>query len=194
MKYLSLFMLLTAAMLTNGCRTHKVERIGTEETIDLSGRWNDSDSRMTADAMVDQILGARWVDDHVRKTNERPVVIVGLVYNKSHEHINAETFIKDVERAFINSGRVRLVQAGDKREELRRERASQQDFASVETAKRWGMELGADYMLNGDINSIVDTYRRERVNYYQVNLELTSVETSEVIWIGDKRIRKYIRN
>jgi uncharacterized protein (TIGR02722 family) len=176
------------------CNTRKIERIGTEETIDLSGRWNDSDSRMTADAMVEQILNAGWLDNHVRATGERPVVIVGLVYNKSHEHISAETFIKDVERSFINSGRVRLVQAGDKREELRQERASQQDFASVETAKRWGLELGADYMLNGDINSIVDSYKKEKVSYYQVNLELTDLETSEVVWIGDKRIRKYITN
>ena len=194
MKYLSLFSVLLFGLMLQSCNTRKIERIGTQETIDLSGRWNDSDSRMTAEAMVAQILDGRWLDDHVRRTGERPVVIVGLVYNKSQEHINAETFIKDVERAFINSGRVRLVQAGDKREELRRERASQQDFASVETAKRWGMELGADYMLNGDINSIVDSYRRERVNYYQVNLELTGLETSEVVWIGDKRIRKYIRN
>ncbi|GAO28740.1 hypothetical protein JCM15548_1864 [Geofilum rubicundum JCM 15548] len=139
-------------------------------------------------------MGSAWLDNHVRATGERPVVIVGLVYNKSHEHISAETFIKDVERAFINSGRVRLVQAGDKREELRRERASQQDFASVETAKAWGLELGADYMLNGDINSIVDTYQREKVTYYQVNLELTDIESSEVVWIGEKKIRKYIRN
>ena len=194
MKYLFLVFTMVLGMSFQSCNTRKVERIGTEETIDLSGRWNDSDSRMTAEAMVEQILGGVWLENHARKNQERPVVIVGLVYNKSHEHINSETFIKDVERAFIKSGRVRLVQAGDKREELRRERASQQDFASIETAKQWGLELGADYMLNGDINSIVDTYQRERVTYYQINLELTDVETSEVVWIGDKRIRKYIRN
>src|SRR5690554_7519392 len=148
MRHLFIALVLLAGLSLSSCNTRKIERIGTEETIDLSGRWNDSDSRMTADAMVEQILNSGWLDNHVRKTGERPVVIVGLVYNKSHEHISAETFIKDVERAFINSGRVRLVQAGDKREELRRERASQQDFASVETAKRWGMELGADYMLD----------------------------------------------
>lgn len=181
-------------MLLQGCNTRRVERVGTQETIDLSGRWNDSDSRMTSEAMVAQILDGRWLEEHVRRTGQRPVVVVGLVYNRTHEHISAETFINDVERAFINSGRVRLVQAGEKREELRRERASQQEFASIETAKRWGRELGADYMLNGDINSIVDAIRRERVVFYQTNLQLTDVESSEVVWMGDKRIRKYIRN
>ncbi len=178
-----------------GCATHKVQRVDTEEIIDLSGRWNDTDSRMVAEAMVEQVLDGRWLREFMQAHNgERPVVVVGLVYNQSHEHISAETFIKDVERAYINSGKVRLVQAGDKREELRRERAAQQEFASTATAKKWGQELGADFMMNGDINSIVDTYKKERVNYYQVNLELTDIETSEIVWIGDKKIRKYIRN
>jgi len=194
MKIYSLVTILFMTLMLQGCFSHKVERVGIEENIDLSGRWNDSDSRMTAEAMVDQILGGAWISNHSSDTGKKPVVIVGLVYNKSHEHIDAETFIKDVEKAFINSGRVRLVQAGDKREELRRERAAQQEFASTETAKKWGQELGADYMLNGDINSIVDTYKNEKVTYYQVNLELTDLETSEVVWIGDKKIRKYIRN
>ncbi|HKL71633.1 MAG TPA: penicillin-binding protein activator LpoB, partial [Marinilabiliaceae bacterium] len=190
MKIYYLLSIAVIGLMLQGCFSHKVERVGLEENIDLSGRWNDSDSRMTAEAMVNQILGDDWISNHTSKTREKPVVIVGLVYNKSHEHIDAETFIKDVERSFVKSGRVRLVQAGDKREELRRERGAQQEFASMETAKKWGRELGADYMLNGDINSIVDTYKKERVNYYQINLELTDLETSEIVWIGEKKIRK----
>ncbi|MFW5754698.1 MAG: penicillin-binding protein activator LpoB, partial [Marinilabiliaceae bacterium] len=151
-----LTLLVTAAFILNSCGTRKVERIDTEEVIDLSGRWNDSDSRMVAEAMVEQILEGQWLNNFRESHDgDRPVVIVGLVYNKSHEHIEAGTFIKDVERSFINSGKVRLVQAGDKREELRAERAAQQEFASPETQKKWGQELGADFILNGDINSIV---------------------------------------
>lgn len=189
---LSLALVLTL-FLYNACSTHKVERVDTKETIDLSGRWNDTDSRLVAEALVNQVLGGAWIDNHNQESDgKKPVVIVGLVYNKSHEHISAETFIKDVERAFINSGRVRLVQAGDKREELRRERAAQQEFSSMETAKEWGKELGADFMMNGDINSIVDTYKKERVNFYKVNLELSNLETNEIVWIGDKEIKKYV--
>ncbi len=195
MKKLSLVVLSIAAFLFSSCSTHKVSRVDTKESIDLSGRWNDTDSRMVAEEMVNQVLGGGWISNfQTDNQGKKPVVIVGLVYNKSHEHINAETFTKEVERAFINSGKVRLVQAGDKREELRRERAAQQEFASMETAKQWGKELGADFMMNGDINSIVDTYKNERVNFYKVNLELTNLETNEVVWIGDKEIKKYIQN
>ncbi len=183
-----------AVSIFTGC-AHTVERVDTKEAIDLSGRWNDTDSRLVAEEMVNQVLGGAWIDNHQSSHNgQKPVVVVGLIYNKSHEHISAETFVKDVERAFVNSGRVRLVQAGDKREELRRERAAQQEFASMETAKAWGKELGADFMLNGDINSIVDTYKKERVNFYKVNMELSNLESNEIVWIGDKEIKKYINN
>lgn len=181
-----------ASLLSTACMTHKVERVSPNEQIDLSGRWNDTDSRLVAEELTSQILSSAWIDNHMKTSNTRPVVVVGLIYNKSHEHINAETFIKDIERALVNSGKVRLVQAGDKREELRKERAAQQEFASMETAKKWGLELGADYMLNGDISSIVDQYNREKVNFYQINLELSNLETNEKVWMGDKKLKKYI--
>ncbi|MDP4188918.1 MAG: penicillin-binding protein activator LpoB, partial [Bacteroidota bacterium] len=129
-----------------------------------------------------------------RHNGTRPVIVVGLVKNKSYEHIDAETFIKDIEKAIIRNGSVRLVQAGDKREELRTERANQQQFSSAETIKKWGRELGADYIMQGTINSIVDTYNNQKVVYYQIDLEMTDLETNEIVWMGDKKIKKYIEN
>jgi uncharacterized protein (TIGR02722 family) len=150
---------------------------------------------MVADALTSQILSARWLERYKNQHDDkRPVLIVGLIRNKSHEHINSQTFIKDIERAIINDGSARLVQAGSKRDALRRERADQQDFASSQTAKEWGLELGADFMVQGNINSIVDSYRDEKVVYYQVNLELSNLQTNEIVWIGDKKIKKYIEN
>ena len=183
---------MTLGVAFSSCR-HRVERVDVDEQIDLSGRWNDTDSRLVAEEMVNQVLDGEWIANHQRAhQGKKPVVIVGLVYNNTTEHIDANTFIKDVEKAFIKSGRVRLVQAGEKREELRKERAAQQDFASSETAKKWGRELGADYMLQGDISSIVDQYKKEKVDYYQTSLELSDLESNEVVWIGDKKLKKYI--
>ncbi|MCB2195982.1 MAG: penicillin-binding protein activator LpoB [Bacteroidetes bacterium] len=171
----------------------KVQRIESDQTVDLSGRWNDSDSRAVSEALTKQLLHDNWITDYLSKNSgERPILIVGLVRNKSHEHIDANTFIKNIERAIIQDGAARLVQAGDKREALRNERVDQQNFASSETAKDWGLELGADFMLQGTINSIVDTYKKEKIVYYQINLELSNLETNEIVWIGEKKIKKYI--
>lgn len=173
----------------------EVQRINPDEQIDLSGRWNDSDSRLVAEQLTAQLLGEKWLARYEQENpGKKPVLIVGLINNKSHEHIETETFIKDIERSIINVGSVRLVQAGDKREALRYERGDQQDYASAATAKKWGMELGADYMVQGSINSIVDEYNKQKTVTYQINLELTHLETNEIVWIGDKKIKKLITN
>lgn len=174
------------------CQTRQVTRVSPDQTIDLSGRWNDTDARLTGEAMIQEALGTQWLTDFTQQQGRKPVVIVGFVKNKTAEHIDDEPFMKDLERAFINSGRVRLVQSGEKREQIRAERADQQEYAAQETIKKWGREVGADFMLQGTITQIVDTYKQERVNYYQVNLELTNMETNEVVWIGEKKIKKYV--
>lgn len=175
------------------CNTKKVTRIEVKETVDLSGRWNDTDSRLVSEEMVRDALDRVWLTNYIESAGKKPTVIVGIVQNKSSEHINAETFIKDIEREFVNSGKVKLVQAGSAREELRKERAEQQDYASPTTTKKWGKEKGADFMLQGTINSITDANVKEKVVYYQVDLELNDLETNEKIWIGSKKIKKIIK-
>ena len=189
--FIGTLVVLTIALI-NGCANRKITRVDPNETIDLSGRWNDSDSRLVSEEMIGDLLTSAWIPRYLKANDKRPVVVVGLVENKRHEHINSETFIKDVEKAIIRDGNIRLVVAGEKRNELRKERAEQQDYASPETTKKWGKELGADFILQGTINSIVDSYKKQKVVTYQIDLQLTNIETNEVVWMGDKKIKKQI--
>jgi hypothetical protein len=174
-----------------GCAT-KVYRVDEREMIDLSGKWNDTDSQMVSDEMINNCLSAPWQGRFVETAGRLPVVVVGTVYNKTDEHISPDVFIKDLERTFINSGRARVVQSGPALDELRAVRQDQQDFASPETRKRLQEELGADFILQGLINKIVDMEGRRRVYFYQVDLELINIETSEKTWIGQKKLKKYV--
>lgn len=191
-KFLSVSLLVLVIFLTACSRS--VTRVSPDQQIDLSGRWNDTDSKLVAEEMIKDVLNRPWKSDFQSAKNRRPVVIVGIVANRSAEHIEAETFIKDIEREFINSGMVRVVQNAEFREKLREERADQGEFASPETQARWGRELGADFMMFGVINSTTDSYKKEKVVNYKVNLELANLETNEKVWIGDKEIKKYIKN
>jgi uncharacterized protein (TIGR02722 family) len=183
-----------SALFITSC-SRQVTRVNTDQTIDISGNWNNSDARMAADELTGKILSANWIETHQNDhQGKKPVVIVGFVQNKSHEHIEAETFLADIESSFIQSQKVRLVQGGKKREELRAEKADQQTNASVSSMKKFGLESGADFILQGSINSIVDAHKRQKVVYYQVNLELTNIQTNEVVWIGEKKIAKYVKN
>jgi uncharacterized protein (TIGR02722 family) len=190
-----IFTLLTAiAIFTLSACSHKVSRIDPSETPDINGSWNNTDSRLTAEEMISQSLNDKWLSEYVQAKGKKPVVIVGMITNKSHEHIEAETFMKDLEKSFITTSKVGLVQSGKKREEMRSEKADQQTNATVSTMKKFGLEKGADYILQGSINSIVDSYKRKKTVTYQINLELTDIQTNEVVWIGDKKIAKYVKN
>lgn len=171
-----------------------VTRISPDQQVDLSGRWNDTDSKLVAVEMVDDVLKRPWRNNFFDNVGRKPVVIVGMIHNKSSEHIESETFIKDLERECINSGTIRVVQNAVFREKMREERADQNEFSSPETQSKWGRELGADFMLFGVITSISDSHKKEKVVSYKVNLELANLETNEKVWIGDKEIKKYIKN
>ncbi len=186
------FCVLGMSLVTSCSR--KVTRVATDAQIDLSGRWNDTDSRLAAEELSSQILSGNWITDFVQEKGKKPVIIVCLVRNKSHEHIESETFIKDIEKALISKQKARIVQGGKMREELRAERADQQNNSSVSTVKKFGLETGADYMLQGNINSIVDAHKKQKVVYYQIDLELTHLQTNEKVWIGDKKIKKFVKN
>jgi len=179
-------------VLVGGCAT-QVKRVSPDETIDLSGRWNDTDSRLVAEKMVEDALSRSWVENFRRKHKKVPTVIVGTVLNRSHEHINVQTFIKDLERELINSGNVQFVASSGERDEIREERLDQQTHASEETAKGLGKEYGADYMLKGSINTIMDERKGTKLIFYQVTLEMMDIENNIKVWLGDKKIKKVIK-
>lgn len=190
---IALFYLLIALVVVSGCSSgRKVERISTDEAIDLSGRWNDTDSRLVAEQMINDVLSRPWLQTFVSRHGSQPVVIVGTVRNRSSEHIDTGTFIRNMERELINSGKVRFVAAADARREIRDERLDQQVHATEETAARLAAETGADFMLQGTISTIIDSDGRQQVKFYQVDLELINIENNEKAWIGNKEIRKFI--
>ena len=189
----TIYAVLIGIIAFSGCSSSKqVTRVDADTTIDLSGRWNDTDSRMVADEMIDDCLNHPWINNHGMSTGGRPAVIVGGIRNKSMEHIPVATFITDIERAFINTGKVRPVSSSGERSEIRAERADQAEFASLETVKQMGRERGADYMMTGEINTIEDREGGDQVVFYQTDLTLTNIETNEKVWIGQKEIKKFI--
>lgn len=181
------------ALISSCASTPKITRTSADEMIDLSGNWNDTDSQLVSKEMINDSLSRPWLEEFQSKKGKKPRVIVGTVLNKSHEHINTETFVKDLERELINSGRVKFVASKGQRDEIREERMDQAQNASMETAKSMGQEYGADYMVKGQINTIMDAAGKMELKYYQVELEMLDMLTNEKVWIGQKKIKKVVK-
>ena len=185
--------LLSFAVVLFSCSsTPKVTRVAEDEQIDLSGNWNDTDSKLVADEMIADSVAKPWLQDFMMKKQNKPRIIVGTILNKSDEHINTETFTKDLEIALLNTGKATFVASKDQQAEIRKEKLDQADFADPATVKKMGKELGADFMLKGQINTITDAVKNTTLKYYQVELELIDIETSEKVWIGQKKIKKVV--
>ena len=171
-----ILLLVSLVLLLAACGK-QVSRRSSGEAIDLSGRWNDVDSQQVSQAMIQDSLSWPWIDEWRRSKGKKPVVMAFGVKNRSLEHINTQTFMKDLERAFLKSGRVSVVADRDQRLGVREERADQQSGLTANPG-RIGKELGADFVLTGVINSILDEEGGEKVVFYQTNLELINVETT----------------
>ena len=174
------------------CATKRVSRIDPATVTDLSGRWNDVDSRLVASQLIEQSLNGTWASQYTQARGEAPTVIVGGFSNKTLEHIPVGTFVKDLERAFVTSGAGRLVASSSERQGVRAERADQQQNARADTRARIGQEQGAKYMLEGELQAIEDGEGREKVVYYQVDATLIDLESNAKVWIGQHKIKKYI--
>lgn len=174
-----------------GCNP-TVNGVKSDAVTDLSGGWNDTDSRLVADEMIHDVLSRTWLSDFHRSHDKAPTVVVGAVHNLSHEHINTSTFITDMERALVNSGEVAFVASEKEREEIRDEVKDQDLNATAESRKALGEEIGADFMMQGSINSIIDAMSGEPVRFYQVDLTLIELGTSREVWLGQKKIKKAI--
>ena len=178
---------------TMACASKSVSRIDPGTVTDLSGRWNDTDSRLVANKLIEESLTSAWAKRYAElHGGDAPTIIVGDFNNRTMEHIPVGTFVRDLERAFIGSGAVRVVASAAERQDVRAERADQQQNARADSRAKIGMEQGARYMLQGDLQAIEDGAGREKIVYYQVDATLVDLESNAKIWVGQHRIKKYI--
>ncbi len=193
-KKLIFLLILSTILVISGCVGTKTQRVADDEIIDVGDKWNDTDSRLVAEEMITDSLKRPWLKKFLRKHNDKlPVVIIGRIRNRSHEHINVKTFAKNIERALLNSGEVEFVAGQSERSQSRRERKDQQSYSSEDSAKEVGEETGADYILVGSLNSIINKSGGKQLKFYQVNLELIDIQSNRKVWIGEKKIKKVVK-
>ena len=189
------FAVATTVLLLAGCSSMpSVQRIAPDQVTDVSGYWNDTDANLTAQEMIGQMLGDPWLGNFEGGSGgKQPTVIVGQITNLSSEHISTSTFIDDIQREIINSGKVQFVAGVDQRSAIRSERKDQDLNAAAGTRSAMGQETGADFMMQGTINTIIDAAGDTSVKYYQVDLRLINMKNNVIAWVGQKKIKKIVQ-
>jgi len=175
-----------AAMVLAGCGT-RVENVDPRTEGYLSGRWNDSDARAVAEELIPQCLGSPWLPEFRGQHGEqRPRILIADIENNTSEHISTDVFMNELQRVLINSGVVRFVADEVVRDDLMREVEWQREMAKgggVSDDVDRGVS-GADFVMLGVVNSVVDQERKSAIVYYKVDLSLTDLRNWEKVWIG----------
>ncbi|ACG73041.1 membrane lipoprotein lipid attachment site [Anaeromyxobacter sp. K] len=184
--------LLAAAALVAACGPRAFTRGAYEDpnTIELlSDQFNENDLQLIARKMTGSLLGA----PAVQGLPGRPVLVVGRVRNKTSEHIDTESLADKVRVELQRSGRFAFADAAA-REQIAAEYDYQQSgMVAKETAKGPGAQVGADYVLTGQIASIVQEVGADKVVYYKMTMQLTDLRTGLITWTDEKELRKKFR-
>ena len=186
MKKVWIFALLAVAMLS-GCQSVQYGDATASETVNTD--FGSTDLQMIAAKMVDDVLAFPPV---VQITAQRrPVAFVDRIKNKTTEHIDLESVTDTIESKLINSGKFRFVDMSVV-DRVRQQLEYQRDSGMVDDqqAMMMGRQVGAEYMLYGNMSSIVKRDSSTKDVYYKFTLKLMHLETGIIEWSGEKEIRK----
>lgn len=171
----------------SACSTVEYGDATAQETVNTD--FGSTDLQMIASKMVDDLLVFPPI---VEVTSQRrPVLFVDRIKNKTTEHIDLESVTDTIQTKLINSGKFRFVDM-TAIEQVREQFNYQQDsgFVDENTAAKVGRHIGAEYMLYGNMSSIVKKDGDTRDVYYKFTLKLMHLETGIVEWASEKEIRK----
>lgn len=157
-----------------------------ERTNLLTDEWSESDMQETVKSMVGSLIA----HPVVAGAKARPVVMVTQLQNKTSEHIDTQSIMDMVRVELMKTGKLAFI---DK--EARQDIDQEYDYqnsgrVSGDTKKGPGGQTGADFIVNGRLDSIVQEVGKEKSVYYKITLNLTSIKSGVIEWTDQKQIRK----
>lgn len=155
----------------------------------LNDQWSETDMQKTVQALVSSMTAHPVIANAKRP----PVVMVTQLQNKTSEHIDTQSVMDMVRVELMKTGKTSFI---DK--EARQDIADEYNYQNSgmvggETKKGPGGQIGADYIVNGRLDSIVQEVGKEKTVYYKVTLNLTNLKTGVINWTDQKQIRKYYK-
>ncbi|QDK36268.1 penicillin-binding protein activator LpoB [Bdellovibrio sp. NC01] len=163
---------------------------GQYDDVDRENNLNDQWSETDMQKAVHDLVGSALNSASISQAKKMPVVMVTNLQNKTSEHIDTQSIMDMVRVELMKSGRVGFI---DK--EAREDISNEYDYqnsgkVSQETKKGPGGQIGADYIINGRLDSIVQEVGKDKSVYYKLTMNMTNLKTSMIVWSDQKQIRK----
>lgn len=155
----------------------------------LTDKWSESDMQK----VVADLVGSATSHPAVRTAKRPPIVMVTRLQNKTSEHIDTQSITDMFQVELMRNGSVQFVDKAA-REDIAEEYDYQGSGAvSRESQKSKGQQIGADFIMNGRVDSIVQEAGRDKTVYYKITMNMTNLATGLIVWTDHKQIRKIFR-
>ena len=183
--------LIATGTLLSGCST-EVSYGDAKETETVTVEYGSTDLQSLASKMARSLADSHAVKE--ASANGRPVLFVDSIRNKSSEHIDTEALTDSMRTQLLRSGKFRFVDMS-KVQSVKEQLEYQQQSGMVNPAAmvRLGKQTGAQYMLYGNLASIVKDNGKVKDVFYQLTMNLMELESGELIWADQQEIRKQSR-
>ncbi|HZH03065.1 MAG TPA: penicillin-binding protein activator LpoB [Myxococcaceae bacterium] len=173
-----------------GCSSQRAFTRGTYEDPNviemLSDQFNENDLQLIAKKMVDSLTNSGTLTQIPGK----PVVVVGKMKNSTSEHIDMRSLADKMQVALGRTGKFAFTDKAA-REEIAEEYEYQgSGYVQPDQAKRPGGQAAADYLMTGDISSIVQEVGRDKIVYYKMTSKLHNLKSGIIEWSDEKELRK----
>lgn len=155
----------------------------------MNDLWSETDMQETVKALVASMLA----HPSLTRAKVPPTVLITTLQNKTSEHIDTQSVMDMVRVEIMKSGKLRFIDK-EARDDIDEEYSYQNSGrVSSETKKGPGGQVGADFIVNGRLDSIVQEVGKDKTVYYKVTLNLTNLKSSVIEWSDNKQIRKVYR-
>ena len=184
----SVVALLGLAVLLGGC-PNKVSYGDAQAVETTTVDFGSTDLQKIAGEMTESMLSSGAVAQITQ--GNRPIVFVESIKNKTSEHIDTESVTDSISTKLLNSGKFRFVDM-DRVEAVRSQLNFQNndELVNQNTAIQFGKMVGAQYMLYGNLSSIVKNAGSDKDVYYKMTMRLMDLETGLIEWADETEIRK----
>ncbi|AAW85632.1 penicillin-binding protein activator LpoB [Aliivibrio fischeri] len=184
----SVIALLSLAVLLGGC-SNKVSYGDAQAVETTTVDFGSTDLQKIAGEMTESMLSSGAVAQITQ--GNRPIVFVESIKNKTSEHIDTESVTDSISTKLLNSGKFRFVDM-DRVEAVRSQLNFQNndELVNQNTAIQFGKMVGAQYMLYGNLSSIVKNAGSDKDVYYKMTMRLMDLETGLIEWADETEIRK----
>ncbi|MCG9713939.1 penicillin-binding protein activator LpoB [Shewanella insulae] len=188
MKKFNLIFIIAVAIGLAGCQS-RVQYGDATEVETVNENFGSTDLQAITAKMVDSMLSFPPVVAMTAK--DRPVIFVDKIKNKTSEHIDTESVTDSISNKLLRSGKFRFIDM-TKVDTVRKQLDYQNNAGMVDpsTAINFGRQIGAQYMLYGNLSSIVKQDGSTKDVYYKMTMRLMDLETGLIEWSDEKEIRK----